>query len=185
MEPPFGIQLRGQLVPDKVAYDSSVVRTDSQIRPKRKSAGAGPMRFPLPTWHRQRVCALHFPQLNRSSDTTHPLFSWSTSGPHWSDHGPKALLPGERRLDRAFYPVRWRAPGSDGVSISRIGHHAISSAISRWVCAFHPCGRPPSREIPCFSGDVHRCLDCVHCGPAFPKAELVFRETIVADHVTL
>ena len=36
-----------------------------------------------------------------------------------------------------------------------------------------------------FSGDVHYCLDGVNCGPAFPKVELVFRETILADHVTL
>ena len=38
--------------------------------------------------------------------------------------------PGKSRLDRAFYPARWRTQGLDGVSISRIGHHAISSAIS-------------------------------------------------------
>ena len=37
----------------------------------------------------------------------------------------------------------------------------------------------------CFSGDVHHCLDGVNCGPAFPKAEVVYRETILADHVTL
>ena len=37
----------------------------------------------------------------------------------------------------------------------------------------------------CFSGDVHICLDGVNCGPAFPKAEMVFRETVLADHVTL
>ena len=37
----------------------------------------------------------------------------------------------------------------------------------------------------CFSGDVHHCLDDVNCGPAFSKAELVFRETVFADHVTL
>ena len=45
-------------------------------------------------------------------------------------NGPKALTPSKSRLERAFYPARWRAPGSDGVSISRIGQHAISSAIS-------------------------------------------------------
>ena len=37
----------------------------------------------------------------------------------------------------------------------------------------------------CFSGDFHHCLDGVNCGPAFPKAKLVSRETILADHVTL
>ena len=37
----------------------------------------------------------------------------------------------------------------------------------------------------CLSGDVHHCLDGVNCGSAFPKAELVFRETVLADHVTL
>ena len=37
----------------------------------------------------------------------------------------------------------------------------------------------------CFNGDVHQCLDSVHCELAFPKAELVFRETILADDVTL
>ena len=37
----------------------------------------------------------------------------------------------------------------------------------------------------CFSGDVHHCLYGVNCGLAFPKAELVLRETILADHVTL
>ena len=37
----------------------------------------------------------------------------------------------------------------------------------------------------CFSDDVHHCLDGFNCGPAFPKAELVFRETVLADHVTL
>ena len=50
------------------------------------------------------------------------------------------------RLDRVFYPARWRAPGLDGVSISHIGHHVISSAISWRVCAFHPRGWPHSRE---------------------------------------
>ena len=34
-----------------------------------------------------------------------------------------------------------------------------------------------------FSGDVHHCLNGVNCGPAFPKAELVFRETILVNHV--
>ena len=102
--------------------------------------------FPRPTWHRQRVCALHFPQGNRSSDTTHRLFSWSASGTHWSNHGSKALAPGKSRLDRGFYPARWWSPGLDGVSICGIGHHAISSAISQRVCAVHPCGWPPSRE---------------------------------------
>ena len=37
----------------------------------------------------------------------------------------------------------------------------------------------------CFSGNVHHCLDGVNCGPAFSKTELVFRETVLADHVTL
>ena len=40
----------------------------------------------------------------------------------------------------------------------------------------------PSSSSSCFSGDVHHCLDGVNCGPAFPKAELVFRETILANH---
>ena len=102
--------------------------------------------LPCPTLHRWRVSALRFPQEIHSSDTTHRLFSWSASGTHWSNHGPKALAPGKSRLDRTFFPARWRAPGSDGVSISRIGHHAISSDISRRVCAFLPCGWPPSRE---------------------------------------
>ena len=31
--------------------------------------------IPVKTWHRQRVCALHFPQGIRSSDTTYRLFS--------------------------------------------------------------------------------------------------------------
>ena len=30
--------------------------------------------FLRPTWHRQRLCALHFPQGIRSSNTTHRLF---------------------------------------------------------------------------------------------------------------
>ena len=102
--------------------------------------------LPCATWHRWRVSALRFPQVIHSSDTTHCLFSWSASGTHWSNQGPKALAPGKIRLDRIFYPARWRAPGLDGVPISRIVHHAISSAISRRVCAFHPCGWPPSRE---------------------------------------
>ena len=37
----------------------------------------------------------------------------------------------------------------------------------------------------CFSGDVHNSLACVDCGSTFPKAELLFRKTILADHVTL
>ena len=37
----------------------------------------------------------------------------------------------------------------------------------------------------CFIGDVHHCLDGVNCGPAFSKDELVFRQTVLFDHVTL
>ena len=37
----------------------------------------------------------------------------------------------------------------------------------------------------CLSGDVHHCLDGVNCGPTFPKTKLVFRETVLTDHVTL
>ena len=96
------------------------------------------------------MCALHCQQGIRSSDTTHRLFSLSASGMHLSNHGPKALTPGKSRLDRAFYPASWRAPGLDGVSIARTGHLAISylisSPISQRVCAFHPCGWPSSRE---------------------------------------
>ena len=58
---------------------------------------------------------------------------------------PEALDLDKSWLDRAFYLGRWRAPRLHGVSISRIGHHAISSAIFRRACAFHPCGWPPSR----------------------------------------
>ena len=99
-----------------------------------------------PIWRRQRVCALHRPQAIRSSGTTYRLLSWSATGTHWSNHGPKALAPDKSRLDRAFYSARWLAPGLDGMFISRSGHHAILSAISRRVCAFQLCGWPPSRE---------------------------------------
>ena len=34
----------------------------------------------------------------------------------------------------------------------------------------------------CFSGNVHHCLDGVNFRTAFPKAELFFRETVLADH---
>ena len=37
----------------------------------------------------------------------------------------------------------------------------------------------------CFSGDVHHCPGGVNCGPAFSKTKLVFRETVLADHMTL
>ena len=37
----------------------------------------------------------------------------------------------------------------------------------------------------CLSGDVHHCLDGVHCWPVFSKAELVLRETVLANHVIL
>ena len=37
----------------------------------------------------------------------------------------------------------------------------------------------------CICGDVNHSLDGVHSGPAFLKAVLIFRKTLLADHVTL
>ena len=95
-------------------------------------------RPPLPcfTWHRQRVSVPYRLKRNRSSDATHRLSSLSASGTHNRSHGPNALTPGKSRLHRASYPVSWQAPELDNISIFQSVHHAISSAISRWVCVF-------------------------------------------------
>ena len=39
--------------------------------------------------------------------------------------------------------------------------------------------------LSCICGDVNHSLDSVHSGPAFPESELVYREAVLADHVTL
>ena len=42
-----------------------------------------------------------------------------------------------------------------------------------------------SSSSSCFSGDGHHYLDGVYCRRAIPKAELVLRETVFTNHVTL
>ena len=66
----------------------------------------------------------------------------------------------------------------------RCSTFAVLNALrmSMLINAQNPLRLPVS---PCFSGDFHYCLDGVNCGPVFPKAELVFRETVLAEHVTL